>query len=95
MATRPIDPWLLARRREIGTRLRNLREWRNLSQEDLGHEAGLSRDSVIRYEAGSRAMRIDEIHLLTRALNVPPAWLLNDDPLPSDEDGEPSAATAG
>lgn len=74
-----IDPWLMSRRLQVGSRLRSLRESRNLRQAHLGERASLSRDTIWRIENGTRAVDSDQAHLIARALGVPVAWLFSDD----------------
>ena len=58
--------------REVFARnLRRARRLRDLSQEGLGLEAGLSRAYVSSVEGGGRNISIDNMGLLAQALNVP------------------------
>lgn len=77
------EPWIISQRIQIGSRLRGLREWRNLSQEDLGHIAGTSAHSVYRAENGKTAMNLDHLMLYARELKVPLVWFFTNDPLPT------------
>jgi transcriptional regulator with XRE-family HTH domain len=76
------EPWIIDQRIQIGSRLRGLREWRNLSQEDLGHAAGTSAHSVYRAENGKTALNLDHLMLYARELGAPLIWFFNDEPLP-------------
>jgi transcriptional regulator with XRE-family HTH domain len=57
-------------REAFGSRLRELRIARGLSQEDLAHEAGLDRSYVGGVERGQRNVSLDNIHKLAEALGV-------------------------
>lgn len=81
MSAQP-EPWIINQRIQIGSRLRALREWRNLSQEDLGHIAGTSAHSVYRAENGRTAMNLDHLMLYARQLKVPLVWFFTSDPFP-------------
>ena len=69
----------MAHRLQIGSRVRSLREWRNLRQPGLAERAHLSRDTIWRIENGVRPMDADQAHLIARALAVPVTWLFADD----------------
>lgn len=60
------DPNLI----EFGHRVRELRESRHLSQEQLAHEAGLHRTVVGFIERGDREVGISKIWPLAEALGV-------------------------
>ncbi len=62
--------------RAFGTRLRDLREAGDLSQEDLGLMAGLHRTEVGMLERGIRLPRIDTLNRLAGSLGVEPGDLL-------------------
>ena len=86
-AYRP-EPWIMRYRLEAGSRIRSLREARNLSQEDLSELAGVDRKTVNRLETGARALTIDQAARLARALDgIPVDWFFRDDwELPGDGD---------
>lgn len=67
--------WLIEQRRAVGARTRELRERQGLSQIQLGERAGMSHKTISRLENGVQAFTVDQIHLLARALGVPPWWL--------------------
>ncbi|NJQ04311.1 helix-turn-helix domain-containing protein [Streptomyces lonarensis] len=69
---------VLAYRVAVGVRVREAREWANLTQEGLAHAAGLSRDTIVRVELGTRTARLDWLVQIADALDVPPASLLPD-----------------
>jgi transcriptional regulator with XRE-family HTH domain len=82
----PPEPWIINQRIQIGSRLRALREWRNLSQEDLGLAAGLSAYSVYRAEHGVTSLNLDHLMRYARVLKVPLVWFFTDNSeLPGDD----------
>lgn len=60
----------------FGSRVRQLREERHLSQEQLADEAGMHRTYVSSLERGQRNVGLDNIIRLAVALGVPPSALL-------------------
>lgn len=62
-------------RRLVGTRLRELRAERGLTQEGLAHAAGMDRSFVADVERGRHSLMLDRIFDLARALDVPPGAL--------------------
>ncbi|MEV7470291.1 helix-turn-helix transcriptional regulator [Streptomyces kronopolitis] len=72
------DPptWVLAHRRRIGDRIRELRAERGLSQERLAEMAGVSRYSVYRAENATHATSIDHLIQIADALGVDLAVLV-------------------
>lgn len=71
MPTDPLPPWVLARRREIGVRVRDLRESRGLTIDQLADRAGIDRKTVIRTELARHAVSIDYLMVIAKALDVP------------------------
>jgi transcriptional regulator with XRE-family HTH domain len=69
----------MRQRLQVGSRIRSLRLDRNLTQERLAERAGVSRDSVIYAENGTKAVSIDILHLLGRALGVPVTSLFTEE----------------
>ncbi len=70
----PLDPppdWLIARRREIGARIRTARLAANLSQEQLGALTGRERRTIYRWEYAIRVPNLDDLLLVAHALEVP------------------------
>lgn len=63
--------WVLDRRRQVGCRIRQLREERGLSQEALAELAGISRHTMYRTETGARSASVDVVIKLAAALDVP------------------------
>ena len=69
----------MSQRLQVGARVRSLRRHRNLTQETLADRAGVSRDTIVYAENGTKAASIDTLHLVARALAVPVSWLFVDD----------------
>lgn len=66
-----------AYRTAVGDRLRAARIHANLTQEDLAHRAGVSRNVVQRIERGDpEAPRLSSLWRLARELGLPPEELL-------------------
>ncbi len=71
-------------------RLRDAREMRDWSQNDLGTEAGLPPSSIAHFETGSRKPSFDTLHRLANALEVTTDYLLGRVDQPNvAEDGDP------
>jgi transcriptional regulator with XRE-family HTH domain len=62
----------------FGTRLRNLRNERGYSQEELAERAGLHRNYVGGVERGERNVALENIVKLAKALSVKPGELFAD-----------------
>jgi transcriptional regulator with XRE-family HTH domain len=62
----------------FGTTLRNLREERGYSQEELAERARLHRNYVGGVERGERNVALENIVKLAKALSVPPRDLFSD-----------------
>ncbi|MEU0809837.1 helix-turn-helix transcriptional regulator [Streptomyces sp. NPDC005970] len=87
MPLRPAGPppdWILARRRAVGDRIRELRRWRNLTQKRLGDKAGNDRKAMNRIELGHHSPGLDTLIRIADALDVSLAELVRDvgSPLP-------------
>lgn len=80
MPVEPLPPWLIEYRRQAGRRLRDLREARDLTQEQLAQAAGLDRQTIYRTELATHSPRADAVARLARALGVQPSELLPDLP---------------
>ena len=61
----------------IGTRIREARQRRKLSQTELARRVGLHRVSLANIERGTRTPSLETLFKLARALKVAPARLLN------------------
>ncbi|WP_197715217.1 helix-turn-helix domain-containing protein [Nocardioides baekrokdamisoli] len=66
------DELALQRRRAFGAKVRSLRLEHGLSQEALGHTAGLDRTYVGGVERGERNISLDNIWRVAVALDVQP-----------------------
>ncbi|MFE2448315.1 helix-turn-helix domain-containing protein [Streptomyces melanosporofaciens] len=64
MPSAPPPDWTLARRRAVGDRIRELRTWRNLTQEKLAEKCDMDRRSVNRIEQGYQAPGLDTLQSL-------------------------------
>ena len=62
----------------FGTRLRQLRDERGYSQEELAERAGLHRNYVGGVERGERNVALENIVKLAKALSIPPSELFTD-----------------
>lgn len=63
---------------DIGKRLRQLREERNLSQGDIERQTGLYRSYISRVEAGHMRPALATLERFAGALDVPLYWLFCD-----------------
>ena len=61
--------------------LKRLRLERGLSQEELAHRLGTSRQVVSRYESGARVPKISTVAAFARALEVPLSALTGEEDL--------------
>lgn len=68
--------WVFARRREIGARIRTARERAGLTQLQLGNLIGRDHRTIHRWEYAQRIPTLEDLLLLTDALDVPIAELL-------------------
>jgi len=63
--------WVLARRREIGARIRAARQHANLTQLQLGERIGRDHRTIHRWEYAQRVPNLEDLLLIADALNVP------------------------
>ncbi|WP_226961385.1 MULTISPECIES: helix-turn-helix domain-containing protein [Streptomyces] len=78
----PADERRLARRLDVGRRVRAARLRANLSQGDLAQLAGLDIKTVNRIENGLTSPVLDHLLDIADALGVPPAVLMPGGPEP-------------
>jgi transcriptional regulator with XRE-family HTH domain len=67
-----------AARRAFGRRVRELRQARGYSQEELAERSGLHRTYISSLERGQRNVGLDNVHVLAEALGVPAAGLFEE-----------------
>jgi transcriptional regulator with XRE-family HTH domain len=77
-----VDDRILAN--EFGAQLRQVRNRRGLSQDQLAKAAELSRTSIVNIEAGRQGVALGTVYRLAEALAVAPAHLLPDAGPPSE-----------
>lgn len=65
-------------RRAFGRRVRDLRQARGYSQEDLAERSSLHRTYISSLERGQRNVGLDNVHALAAALGVTPAELFQE-----------------
>lgn len=68
--TAPPPDWVIARRRAIGSRIRDLRLAANLTQEKLAELAGIDRQAVNRIEQGHASPILDTLLRIAGALDA-------------------------
>lgn len=71
-----------------GQRIAAKRKERNLSQEALGEQLGVSRQSIYKWEADASLPEIDKLVALSRLFGVPVGWLLGVEDIPEAAPGE-------
>lgn len=78
----------------VRERLRNKREERGMSYQDLADRTGISKSTLQRYETASiKSLPLDKLGILAQALGVSPAYLMGWDesePFSSEEEGLPN-----
>lgn len=75
----PPPAWVIAHRRNIGTRIREARTVLRISQERLGELAGTDRQTINRIENGHVSTRIDTLIRIAAALRTPLAHLVTEE----------------
>ncbi|MFI6883771.1 helix-turn-helix transcriptional regulator [Streptosporangium canum] len=81
----PLPPRLAELRRQLGARLREIRERQRLTQEQLGERAGVDRKTINRIENGLYSPRLDNLFHIADALDVPPQELFGTCSAPPNE----------
>lgn len=71
-------PWIVQGRRAIGDRVRECREYANLTQEQLEEAAGVKRLTIQNIESGITDARISWLLRIARALGIHVTDLLCD-----------------
>ena len=66
----PDPDWILRKRQAIGNRVREQREYADLTQEELEHRAGVKRLTIQRIESGATDARIGWLLRIAHALNI-------------------------
>lgn len=61
----------------LGATVRNFRQHKGLSQEELADAVGVDRKTISRIEAGLHSTRVSTLISLSKALEVEPGDLLN------------------
>ena len=64
---------------DFASRLKKLRESRELSQSDLARRAGMQPSAIAHFEAGRRKPSFDNVRSLAKALEVTSDYLLGTD----------------
>lgn len=73
-----------------GDRLTKARETARLSQEELAHLTGLSRQTISNYERDAVVQRRSGLNLWAMATGVPVEWLVTGEYTPRDLNPEPT-----
>lgn len=67
-------------------RLRQALEFRNMSQSELSRLSGIGKSAISQYLSGEYEAKQEKIYLMSKPLNVNPAWLMGFDvPMVGDE----------
>lgn len=77
----------------MGARLRLRREGRGLTQEAVGKNVGMSKDTIARYERGEVSPGADALMLLCVELDASADWILTGEGHPERERPDDQAAT--
>jgi len=82
MAGRPAK-----RLKSYPNRVRAVREALGLSLDQVAQSAGITHQRLQRYETGDRVLKVPELERIAKAMNVPPAQLLNSvDPVEDEQE---------
>ena len=66
---------------DLGKNIKDMREKKGLTQEELGKRIGVDKSSVSRWENGDREPKLDHLNKIARVLEVPSGALLSDNDL--------------
>ena len=78
----------------MGERIAQKRKELGLSQEALGEQLGVSRQSIYKWESGAAVPEVDKLVALSRLFGVPVGWLLGvEGPAPASDGPEPEELT--
>lgn len=66
--------------RAVGQRIAHARRAAGLTQAELAARIGCPTDTLVHYEHGRRGITVERLNTIARALDLPPASLLIDDP---------------
>ena len=74
---------------KLGKRVRYYREFRGMTQDELGREANISRDFIVKMEGGKRLPSLDTVVDVANALKVSADQLLVDSLVTTQPDVNP------
>lgn len=70
---------------KVGMKLRNAREYLNLTQEQVANILNVGRDAILRIEKGTRKVTADELNNFSRLYKISMDEIMNDNPYVSNE----------
>lgn len=68
--TRQLSPAILAARKEVGQRIREMRERRGLTTSDVANLVGIDRATVSKLEAANWSPTLDQVLKIAAAIGV-------------------------
>ena len=63
---------------DIGKKIKQLRKERNITQSELGKRMGISQQQIAQYENGRLNPKLETLHRIADALQIPHSMLYND-----------------
>jgi transcriptional regulator with XRE-family HTH domain len=66
---------------QLSARLKRIREYLNLSQQEVSDHTGIPRPSVSAMENGKRGVSVEELRSLARLYGYPVSYFVEDQPL--------------
>ena len=63
---------------DIGKKIKQLRKERNITQSELGKRMGISQQQIVQYENGRLNPKLETLHRIADALQIPHSMLYND-----------------